>query len=101
MVPYIPNYLKIGGHHVTIVFKEMEDCGVWEESRGEICINSNMPQSRQESTLIHEILHVLNSTLSETREGHILHDSLAEQLYQVLKDNPISFYDQGIQSDNT
>lgn len=88
-----PKELKIGAHKIKIVFREMEDCGQWEETSGEIVINSRLPKSRQESTLIHEIIHVCNSTLSESREGHSLQDSLAEQLYQVLKDNKLAFND--------
>lgn len=85
----IPTKLKIGGHMVTVLEKEMDDCGTFDDEKMTITINSKMPQSRKESTLIHEIMHVFNSTLSESREGHSLQDSLAEQLYQVLKDNKL------------
>lgn len=89
----LPTKLKIGAHTVTVTVKAMENCGEWDETKSEISIGSHLPKERMESTLIHEIIHVFNTTLSETREGHILQDSLAEQLYQVLKDNKLSFND--------
>lgn len=83
----IPTSLKIGGHLITIKQVELEeDNGYYESAENTITINSKLPLSQKESTLIHEILHVLNGTLS-----HTLLDSLSEQLYQVLKDNTLSF----------
>ena len=82
----IPNKLKIGGHIIKIVEKEgfnaNSDCGEFLIEKNTITIRKDMPQDQKEATLIHEIFHVCNSTLD-----HTLLDSLAEQFYQVLKDN--------------
>lgn len=75
--------LKIGGHDYTLIFSPtMEELGKTIYNDRIIMINSDASRTIQESTLIHEILHALNSQLD-----HTLLDSLAEQLYQVLKDN--------------
>lgn len=83
----IPKQLKIGGHLVTVFldttkFETDDKCGHADANKNEIVIDSNLSQSQQESTLLHEILHFINAPLD-----HALLDSLAEQLYQVLKDN--------------
>lgn len=84
----IPKTLKIGGHTVKVEIKKLEnDCGFYDNRRGLIVIDSEMPRTLKESTLLHEIIHVLNSTLSEKEIGHMFQDSLAEQLYQVLSEN--------------
>lgn len=76
-------HLKIGGHDYTLIFSPtMEELGKTIYNDRIIMINKDADRSIQESTLIHEILHALNSQLD-----HTLLDSLAEQLYQVLKDN--------------
>ncbi len=80
----IPSKLKIGGHQFTVVVKEFEECGRTERTRNRIIIDADLTQSQKESTLIHEILHVINNEIA-----HPLLDSLAEQLYQVLSDNKL------------
>lgn len=55
----------------------------------EIKINNKLPQSQQEATLFHEVLHFLNWTLDSEPMGHIFIESLAEQLYQVLAENKL------------
>jgi hypothetical protein len=85
----IPKKIKVGGHTITILFKDIEECGLYDDEKGTITIRKKMSKTLQESTLIHEIMHAMNSTLSETREGHTLQDSLAEQLYQVLSENKL------------
>jgi len=86
----IPKTLKIGGHIVKIDYtQDLEnDNGNSDFSKNLISICKTLPQDQKESTLIHEILHFLNSTLGgENTLSHCLLDSLAEQIYQVLKDN--------------
>lgn len=76
-------HLKIGGHVYTLTFSQtMEELGKTIYNDRIIIINNEADRTIQESTLIHEILHAVNSQLD-----HTLLDSLAEQLYQVLKDN--------------
>lgn len=88
----IPNKLKIGGHVYSIVMTEDDDIldgatGCMQEQEATIWIDSRMPKSIQESTLIHEVLHATATTLGDTDLGHALIDSISEQLYQVLSDN--------------
>lgn len=79
----LTRHLKIGGHDYTLTFSQtMEELGKTIYNDRVILINADANRSIQESTIIHEILHALNSQLD-----HTLLDSLAEQLYQVLKDN--------------
>jgi len=87
----IPKKLKIGAHEFIVEEKEIEDkaCGYTSFIKARITIDSRLPQTQKESTLIHEILHTLNTTLDDDRLGHSLLDSLAEQLYQVLKENKL------------
>lgn len=78
-----PKELKIGGHKFTVVLKELEkDLGCTDYTKNIITIDINLPQDQKEATLIHEIMHCMNTTLE-----HQLLDSLSEQMYQVLKDN--------------
>lgn len=87
----IPTKLKIGGHIYKVDcskalhnFSGETDVGI-----SLIRISKDMSQSQKEATLIHEIIHALNPTLDNEHLGHALIDSLAEQLYAVLKDNDL------------
>lgn len=84
----IPPTLKIGGHLFTIQLKELEATNgetSWKENT--ITIDQTLPQSHKEATLLHEIIHVLNTTIDSNPFGHAFMDSLSEQIYQVLADN--------------
>lgn len=83
----IPNKLKIGGHLYAVVKVpkndlQSESVGCAATSSNKISISLDQTHDQQEATLIHEILHAINATID-----HTLLDSLAEQIYQVLKDN--------------
>jgi hypothetical protein len=82
----IPNKLKIGAHvYEVVVAKDLFEgttCGIQLRKDNKIGINAELPVSHQGATLLHEILHAINSELD-----HTILDSLAEQLYQVLSDN--------------
>lgn len=84
----IPKQLKIGAHtykvEVTDSGLDLGDYGELDIETNTIKISSKLPQTNKESTLIHEIMHAINTTLD-----HELLDSLAEQVYQVLKDNKL------------
>lgn len=85
----IPTKLKIGGHTVTLSYKDFEGRydGLSSTSDNTIIIDSKLPTSQKMATLIHEALHMMNATWAETREGHIFLESLSQQLYQFLADN--------------
>lgn len=78
--------LKIGGHTYRIVLAEIEgnNCGEADKGAQTITLDSKLGTSVLEATLLHEIMHCLNSELE-----HCLLDSLSEQLYQVLTANSL------------
>lgn len=83
----IPRTLKIGAREVKIVYKKVIEndpriCGMAVYTKGEIWLRKGMEQKAKEATLLHEIGHFCNSTMS-----HAVWDSLAEQLYATLKIN--------------
>jgi Zn-dependent peptidase ImmA (M78 family) len=83
----IPKKLKIGGHEFLIKLEHNSklgdgSCGLCDRDTNTIIINADLHKSQQEATLIHEIFHAMNWELEE----EIL-ESLAQQLYQVFKDN--------------
>lgn len=85
-----PNQLKIGAHTIQVVIAESwegsEACdyGEFVKEKGTIYIKEGLPPSLLLSTLVHEVFHVINSTLD-----HALLDSLSEQVAQVLWDNKL------------
>ena len=84
----LPKQLYIGGHLFTVTVEELDaNNGETDWVTSTITIDSRLPQSHKEATLIHEILHVCNPTMDADVLGHALLDSLSEQLYQVLKHN--------------
>ncbi len=59
-----------------------DECGETDYGKNVIKVNSEISFSQKQSTLIHEAMHGMNTTMS-----HEFLDSLAEQLFQFLKDN--------------
>lgn len=85
----IPKTLKIGAHKYKIIVKDMPECGSCSRDDSTIEIRKNLAQSHKEATLLHEILHAMNTEFGGDRATHIALDSFAEQLYQVLQDNKL------------
>lgn len=90
----IPNKLKIGGHMFKVVQvkskSNQDEMGSCDTSKNIITIDSGMVHDQKEATLIHEIFHAMNTTFDGTNNfSHALLDSLAEQIYQVMKDNKL------------
>jgi hypothetical protein len=90
----IPKKIKIGGHMVKIVFRakvnDDNDCGEADFEKNLIVIDEKMTQTMKEETLIHEILHWLNSDFhGDSPWSHSLLEALAQGIYQVLKDNKL------------
>lgn len=85
----IPKKIKVGGHIIKVEqSKELPDANgkfEWKENTMYIC--KTLPQSQKESTFFHELFHIMNTTLNNSMHAAI--DSLAEQFYQVLKDNDL------------
>lgn len=84
----IPKQIKIGAHTIKVVEdSSLNIFGEYIYDANVIKIKKSLPQSLKESTLIHEIFHAINPTLGDSMLGHALLDSLAEQFYQVFRDN--------------
>lgn len=83
-----PTSLKIGAHEYKLLFLECwdgqnsADLGETDYEKQEIRIRAGMAETTEFSTVIHEVLHVINSQLD-----HVLLESLAEQISQVLLEN--------------
>lgn len=78
-----PKELKILGHHYKIKLIEgLTSEGSYSTEKSTILINADLPESQRWSTLFHEILHTVNSELSETDV-----EFLSQILYCILKDN--------------
>lgn len=84
----IPKKLKIGSHTFKILKgRNPHYMGETDTKQNKIWIDEDMPQDQQEATLIHEIMHAINTTFGNKDMEHALLDSLSEQMYQVLRDN--------------
>ncbi len=84
----IPKGLKIGGHNITINIRELDssdDSGMRQmrKNKDVIVIDTDLPRSQQEATLLHEIFHVINIELDEKEV-----EFLAQAFYQIIADNP-------------
>lgn len=99
----IPKRLKIGGHYVQV--KNCRDI-VSDDGRvkylGKSFTSENLivlaheydgrelPKSTVDETFLHEIVHVVETNAGlNLKEGQV--NALASGLYQVLKDNKLSF----------
>ena len=88
----IPKKLKIGGFIYNIsIKKRMDDDGISNigthyQYRQKIWLDKDCHPQQQEETLIHEIIEAINSA-NEIKLEHSQISVLANQLYQVLKDN--------------
>ena len=81
--------LNIGGHHYTVLCEDLRHEDDSKELYGrhlvrhsEILINSQIDETRQQETLIHEILHaILINAGHEHNEGMI--DAISNGLHQL------------------
>lgn len=78
----IPSSLKVGAHTIKVRTVTLDKCGEFNREKQTIFLADWLPETQREATFIHELLHALNNELD-----HALLDSLAEQLYQVMRDN--------------
>lgn len=87
-----PKTIKVGAHTIKIVFCELPDGtdGEFTTEDNTIKIDSRLAPSQKQVTLIHEIFHALNSQFDED-PYHALMESLAQQWFQVLRDNKLNF----------
>lgn len=92
----IPEKIKVGGHIIEVQVTEFRiqldindgeitdrnADGFWDPRFNRIYINPRLPKNQQGVTLIHEILHVIDSDLE-----HETVEYIAQDIYQVIKDN--------------
>lgn len=91
--PKIPNSLKILGHDFKVIMlddNETSNYGSMNPNTNTIRVNKNKTQSQIESTFLHEIIEAINQSLEINLE-HRQITALEAGLYQVLKDNKLTF----------
>ena len=91
-----PKQLKIGSHKFAIKYKNLtkeeadNNSGYACVVENKIVINDSLPLTQQESTLLHEIIEVINFQY-QLKLDHNIIMTLETALYQVLKDNKLRF----------
>lgn len=88
----LPKSVKIGAHTFKVIYRKMDNnFGEMDDTTLTITIDNTMPQTQQEETLIHEILHAIRklsgTELERERDEERVVQSVAHLLYQTLKDN--------------
>lgn len=98
----IPDKIKIGGITYDVVQKTADDdlqnggesvCGEIIYSRQKINLSETLPKEFKECCLIHEIVHGILYAMAkeDLRKDEQFVEGFGQQLYQVLKDNKLSF----------
>ena len=83
----IPKTLKIGGHIVEVEMTDKESrSGTYYGFKNHITIHKEGHETIQEVSLIHEILEYIIG-MNDIELNHTALTTIAEGLYQVLKDN--------------
>jgi uncharacterized protein YabN with tetrapyrrole methylase and pyrophosphatase domain len=92
----IPESVKIGGHYLSVNVTNNNESLTDNEigktwlGKNAIYLNSNYPKSRQEESLLHEIIHNCLFDLQEEQDEKMV-ERLGTILYQVIIDNPEIF----------
>ena len=92
----LPNKIKVAGIDYQIQeVEEIDDdpsmmgCCIYQKST--IKIKSNMSDDKKEQTLVHEMLHACFNEAGFDEQDEDVVNRLGIVLYQVLKDNNLSF----------
>ena len=85
--------INIMGHEFKVKYENPRPwacnaMGRMDELTNTICVNSELPQSQQEATLIHEIVHVIFSTNGIDVSEEVV-TVLASGLYEIIATNNI------------
>ena len=81
----IPKKIKSQGLWWAIRFNDdIEPLGLTDYDRQEITIRKSISPEMKEAVFLHELFHTFNTTVN-----HELIDSLAMQLFQVIKENQL------------
>jgi len=91
----IPKVVKIVGHEYEVVmtprlFASDATSGVCDTARHTITLDENFAESHVAETLLHEIIEGLNYHL-ELELDHRILSALSEGLFQVLRDNKLTW----------
>lgn len=85
----IPSKLKIGAHTITVKVTSNvpnDNCGQFDIKKNELLVHEKQEQTQLEASLLHEIMHAINITMGEQDV-----EFLSQALYQVIKDNKLTF----------
>jgi len=88
----IPDKLKVGAnnisiHRVELTESDADQNGGWFEwETNKMCIAKGMPEDREATCFLHEILHAVNIYMTEEQATYI-----SESLVQVIRDNNLDF----------
>lgn len=90
----IPNKITIGAHEFKIVKRKMDDMfGECDSEALTITIDSTKPQTQQEETFFHEVLHaqrkLLGQELKDEDEEEKVVQALGHLTYQFLITNKL------------
>ena len=89
----MPDTIKIGGVHYKIIPSEsnvIDSSGKIVFGSATIHIDETLQHDMALATLLHEVVEVINEE-NELKMKHRVIQTLATQLFQVLKDNPDVF----------
>jgi len=95
----MPDKVKIGGITYPVSFNKDNEliCGNLDGeiryTTPEIVLKSTLTGDYKEQVFLHEVIHGTFNAMgrSDLRIDEVLVESLSQMLYQVLKDNKISF----------
>jgi len=94
----IPEKLKIGGHVVDVRIVSSTEMptklGQSMEQLNFIRVWDGMPESQTASTLLHEIIEYIDAHY-ELKLEHPKISTLAQALFQILRDNDLDFKNKG------
>lgn len=88
----IPSKIKIGGYTYEVIVEKREvnhgtnSFGSANTRYLRILIEEDLPQQQKESTLIHEIIEMIDSNF-DLQLSHQTISTISDSLYQVLVDN--------------
>lgn len=90
-----PDTIKIGGHSVSVEIcsdEKTQGLGECYHKYNRLRILKDQSPSQQDETLLHEIFEYIIHA-NELKLEHGVLTCLSEQLFQVLRDNRLAFYD--------
>lgn len=93
----IPDKIKVGGHVIDIKFantKNIDTAGYYDTYYNLIRIrkDEDTPESNISEVFLHEILEVIRAK-NNLDIDHTYLTVLSENLFQVLRDNKLKFYE--------